>query len=128
MLAETKVQEQKSNSNYIGNDSEKFISPYTDIIASKDGYQLFLDMPGIAKEDFKVKIVNDELIVTGKKQNDENNYKHLYNEILYSGYHRHFALPNDVDPDKIEASYKDGVLKLFLHKKEAAIPKFIEIK
>jgi HSP20 family protein len=128
MLTDQNVINKNYESNYTGNDIEKLIAPYTDIVVSKDGYQLFMDMPGIAKENFNLKIDNDELIITGKKPNSENNHKHLYNEIFYSGYHRHFVLPNDVDSDKIDASYKDGVLKLFLHKKEETKPRVIEIK
>lgn len=128
MLTEQNIIGKSYDPNYYGTDTEKLIAPYTDIVVSQDGYQLFMDMPGIAKENFNVKIDNDELIVTGKKQNSDGNQKQIYNEIYYSGYHRHFILPNDVDSEKIDASYKDGVLKLYLHKKEEAKPKVIEIK
>jgi HSP20 family protein len=108
--------------------AETLVPPFTDIYISNEGYQLFLDMPGISKKNFKVKVDNDELIVTGKKTDAERNHKYLNNEIFYSGFHRHFVLPNDVDSDKIDASYKDGVLKLFIHKREEFKPKLIEIK
>jgi len=107
---------------------DSLVAPFTDIYVSKEGYHLLLDMPGVSKENFKLKIDNDELIVTGKKQNGDKDRKYVNNEIFYNGFHRHFVLPNDVDTDKIDASYQDGVLKLMLHKKEEFKPKFIEIK
>jgi len=107
---------------------EKYVAPYTDIYISKEGYQLFLDMPGIKKENFNVKVNNDELIVTGKKNFEAAKSEYLANEIFYNGFHRHFVLPNDVDTDKIDAAYENGVLKLLLHKREEFKPKLIEIK
>jgi HSP20 family protein len=121
-----------NNKNYDCNSSEtqidNLVAPLTDIYVSKEGYQIFLDMPGVAKENFNLKVDEDELIVTGKKENSSKPQKFLNNEIFYSGFHRHFILPNDIDKNKIDASYQDGVLKLFLHKKEEAKPKVIEIK
>jgi len=108
--------------------ADMLVAPFTDIYVSKEGYHILLDMPGVSKENFKLKVDNDELIVTGKKQSGEGSRKYLNNEIFYNGFHRHFVLPNDVDTDKIDASYQDGVLKLMLHKKEEFKPKFIEIK
>jgi HSP20 family protein len=107
--------------------TENLVAPLTDIYVSKDGYQIFLDMPGVAKENFNLKVDSDELIVTGKKENSPKPPKYLSNEIFYSGFHRHFVLPKDVDTDKIDASYQDGVLKLFLHKRDEAKPRIIEI-
>jgi len=126
MLDESKSLEK----NYLDNETnnENYVSPVADIYATKDGYHLVLDMPGVSKENFKLKIDNDELSIIGKKSNGHKDYESLYNEIFYSGYNRVFVLPNDVNTDKIDANYENGVLKLFLHKKEEYKPKIIEIK
>ena len=126
MLTEQKTAE-KTTAQTVEN-LEKYVPPFTDIYKSKEGYHITLDMPGVAKENIKLKVENDELIVTGKinKPAEEPNY--INREIFFNGYHRHFILPNDVDVEKIEASYANGVLKLFLHKKEEFKPKIIEIK
>jgi len=126
MLNESKSLEK----NYLDDETNNgnYVSPVADIYATKDGYHLILDMPGVSKEDFKLKIDNDELLVSGKKSNGHKEYESLYNEIFYSGYNRAFVLPNDVNTDKIDANYENGVLKLFLHKKEEYKPKIIEIK
>jgi len=116
--------------NYLNDETnnENYVSPVADIYATKDGYHIVLDMPGVSKENFKLKIDNDELLISGKKSNGHKEYESLYNEIFYSGYNRVFLLPNDVNTDKIDANYENGVLKLFLHKKEEYKPRFIEIK
>jgi len=126
MLNESKSLEK----NYLNDETnnENYVSPVADIYATKDGYHLVLDMPGVSKENFNLKIDNDELSITGKKSNGHKEYESLYNEIFYSGYNRVFVLPNDVNTEKIDANYENGVLKLFLHKKEEYKPKIIEIK
>jgi len=126
MLNESKSLEK----NYLNDETnnENYVSPVADIYATKDDYHLVLDMPGVSKENFKLKIDNDELSIIGKKSNGHKDFESLYNEIFYSGYNRVFVLPNDVNTDKIDANYENGVLKLFLHKKEEYKPKTIEIK
>lgn len=101
--------------------------PYADIFTTDYGYKIDIDMPGVSKDKFSIKVDNDELLVKGEldKTADGDYY---YNEIDYSGYERSFILPDDVDTDKIEAVYNNGVLTLTLNKKEQFKPKLIEIK
>jgi len=101
--------------------------PYSDIFAYENGYRINIDMPGVPKDKFSVKVDQDELLVKGEiDKTVEKEY--YFNEMNYSGYERTFVLPDDVDIDKIEASYNNGVLSITLNKKEEFKPKLIEIK
>jgi HSP20 family protein len=108
--------------------NEYLVAPRADVYYTTDGYHVLLDMPGVSKSDINLKVEEDELIVTGKIQEQPKDYEIVYNEICYDGYHRHFIIPNDVDKNKISAKYENGVLDLFLQKGEEYKPKFIEIK
>jgi len=106
---------------------KKYITPPVDIYETPDSYVLFLDMPGVVKEDLSVKVVDNSLIVQGKfdipiSKDDEV----LLNEIARGEYRREFMLSGDVDTDKISARLVDGVLILTLAKNEKS--KEIEIK
>ena len=101
--------------------------PFADIFASENGYRIDVDMPGVSKDKFSVKVDHDELLVKGEiDKTIEKDY--YFNEMNYSGFERTFVLPADVDIDKIEASYNNGVLSITLNKKEEYKPKLIEIK
>ncbi len=109
--------------------NKKPVVPYADIFSSVSGYHINLDMPGVTKEKFNLKVENGELVVKGELEPlTEKESEYYYNEIDHTGYERTFVLPNEIDPDKIEATYADGVLKLTLNKKEELKPKLIEIK
>jgi HSP20 family protein len=108
--------------------NDYLVAPRADVYYTNEGYHVLVDMPGVSKNDIKLKVEEDELIVTGKLPEQPKDYEIVYNEICYDGYHRHFVIPNDVDKDKITAKYENGVLDLFLQKAEAYKPKFIEIK
>jgi HSP20 family protein len=96
--------------------------------SSENGYHINLDMPGVPKDKFNLKIDSEELLVKGELDNNNKDSEYYYNEMNYAGYQRTFVLPRDIDPDKIEAAYENGVLRLTLNKKEEFKPKIIEIK
>lgn len=109
--------------------NQRISVPYADIHHSADGYYISLDMPGVSKERLTIKYNDGELLVKGDLQTStSSDSEYYYNEVDYTGYQRSFIIPNDVDPEKIEAELIDGVLKLSLNKKEELKPKIIEIK
>jgi HSP20 family protein len=106
-----------------------WVVPYADIFSSENGYHINLDMPGVQKEKLNLKVDSEELLVKGELQkNGIEDSEYYFDEMSYAGYQRTFILPKDIDPEKIEASYENGVLKLTLNKKEECKTKLIEIK
>lgn len=99
-------------------------SPAVNIAESQDGYRLEVAAPGLAKEDFEVKVDNDLLTISAKKSATETNNAEKYSrrEFSYLEFKRSFHLPETVDANSIKASYEHGVLNIVLDKKPEAKP------
>ena len=108
--------------------------PAVNITEQKDDYQVSLAVPGLKKEDFNIDIDGNLLIVSSKKEDKKEDKEGRYTrrEYSYSSFERSFNLPDEVNKDKIEAHYEDGLLKLFLPKKEeskkSVVSKHISVK
>lgn len=105
-------------------------NPAVEMRESKDSIVVIADLPGVAKEDIDVSVHGDQLTVKGeKKQEKEDKDKgYVRTERFYGSFTRSVTLPCEVDASRVDASYKDGVLKLVLPKKEEAKPKQIQVK
>jgi HSP20 family protein len=103
----------KDFSNQIGN-------PKVNIHETADGYHLELIAAGRNKEDFKVNIDKDLLTISfEKKESPENkDYKTIRKEFTLNSFKRSFSLDEKIKADAIQAKYENGILKLFLPKKE----------
>ncbi len=91
----------------------------------EDDKQFIIDLavPGIDKKDLKIEINEDIITVSSEKkeENEESNDGFKRKEFSYSSFARSFYLPENVNKDKIQANYKDGVLSV-------ALPKEVEEK
>ena len=107
-------------------------TPVVDIAESEKAYELTAELPGMDEKNVEVKVANGNLIIKGEKQEEKEEKKKNYymRERNFGSFERRFELPEGVDADKIEASFKKGVLMLTLPKKlEAQKPaKKIEVK
>jgi HSP20 family protein len=101
-------------------------SPAVNVVETQDGYRLEVAAPGLAKEDFEVKLDQDLLTISAKKTvNQEESKpaeKYTRREFSYMEFKRSFHLPETVDANSIKASYDSGVLHLALDKKPEAKP------
>ena len=79
-------------------------------------------VPGLKKSDFQVDIDNQVLSISTetKEENEHKDGNYTRREFGYSSFKRTFSLPESVNDDKIDASYKDGILSFNLAKKEEA--------
>ncbi len=105
-------------------------SPATDIVEYDDKFVLHLDLPGIGKEDVKIKFVNNQLIINGERKSvsEEKNATYHRVERLNGKYYRAFNLPEKIVEDQIKAEFKDGTLTIEIPKAEEVKPKEIEVK
>lgn len=88
---------------------------------TKDAYVLDVVAPGFEKGDFKINLDGQTLTISSEKKTEqkEENEKQIRREFSFRSFSRSFTLDENVDADKINAKYDNGVLKLTLPKKEA---------
>ncbi len=94
--------------------------PAVNITEHKDEYQVSLAAPGLKKDDFKIDVDGNMLTISSEKEEkiEEKEARYTRKEYSYSSFSRSFTLPEEINKEKIEAKYEDGVLKLSLPRKE----------
>jgi len=88
------------------------------------------DLPDVKKEDVKVNVEDGILTITGERKFEKEETKKKYHRLerSYGSFLRRFTLPDGADGSKVNAEFKDGVLKVHLAKSEKAKPKAVEVK
>lgn len=103
-----------------------YVAPRTDIHETSHQYVLFVEMPGVPREGFRLSLEHDNLIVEGRtKPNDTGEI--LLSEIPKRNFRRMFRLGRYADPNRVDASWENGHLIIRIEKKETAKPYEIEI-
>lgn len=97
-------------------------APAVDFTDTEKAYEITADLPGIDEKNVEVKVANGVLTIKGEKQEEKEEKKKDYylRERNYGAFERAFQVPDGVDTDKIEASFKKGVLTVTLPKKAEA--------
>ena len=115
-----------------GREAVSAAAPAVDVAETEKAYEITAEMPGMDEKNIEVKLVNGDLMIKGEKQEEKEEKKNDYflRERRFGSFERCFAVPEGVDTDKIEASFKRGVLTITLPKKpEAQTPeKKIQVK
>lgn len=119
---------------WFGNGERSLTLPAVNITESKDDYMVSLAAPGMKKDDFKIDLEGNMITISSEKEEkkEEKEKKFTRKEYNYSSFCRSFTLPDEVNKEKVDARYEDGVLKISLPKKEEAkkmsISKHITVK
>lgn len=113
--------------------AQKFgAAPAADVVETDKAYEITAEMPGIDQKNIEVNFASGGITIKGdKKEETEEKKKDYYvSERRYGSFERYFGLPEGVDADKIEATFKNGVLKVTLPKTAEAqkAAKKIEVK
>jgi len=105
-------------------------SPAVDVKETDKSFVLSADIPGLTKKDIKVSVANGKLTVSGERafQTDQESDNYHYRERRFGTFDRSFNLPENVDEEKISASFKNGILNVTIPKHENILPKEREIK
>jgi HSP20 family protein len=100
-----------------------------DIWEEKDNIFVKMALPGIKKDDIKITINEDNISIKGEAKEEEKDDKErkYYFRSMESAFEQSFNLPTKVNPDKVDAQFKDGVLKIKLPKADEVKPREIEI-
>lgn len=95
--------------------------PSVNLKETDTDYMVEMAVPGMAKEDFKIELHNSILSIRAekKKEKEEKDEKgnYLRREFRYESFSRAFTLPENIADDKVDASYKDGILRISILKK-----------
>ena len=109
---------------------ERDWNPSLDLMETEDSLAAEVEVPGINPDDINISVTPDLLTVTGEKKQEpgaqEKNYHFM--ERAYGRFSRSIPLPTAVNPDRVEARYKDGVLRITMGKSKAVKSKRIEVK
>ena len=102
-------------------------NPKVNVTEDKEGFTVTAEVPGVKKEDIKLNTSGDVLTLSGEKRSevtrsdeDKEHTKAHYVERTYGSFERSFQLNAEVDEDKIDASFEDGILKVRLPKSQKA--------
>jgi len=105
-----------------GGTAHSFV-PRVDVVEDEKAFEIHLAVPGMGKDDFKVELNENELTISGErkfsKEKKESSYRSV--ETQYGKFSRTFVLPENVDGQKIQAQYENGILLLTLPKDEKKV-------
>lgn len=95
--------------------------PSVNLKETENKLEVELAAPGLKKEDFKIEIDNNMLMISSEKKEEKEETRkkdnYVRKEFNYQSFYRSFSLPEYIDESKVEASYKDGILHVEIAKK-----------
>ena len=98
--------------------SNSNLSPDFNISQNNDSYFISSDLPGIDKKDVEVTVSDDSIVIKGERKStdqDTNDYLR-YNSMRFGSFEKSFYIPDDANPQKINASMENGVLTVEIKK------------
>ncbi|MGH9480907.1 MAG: Hsp20/alpha crystallin family protein [Terriglobales bacterium] len=111
-----------------GNGPAAAWTPRTDVVETEQGYQLSLDLPGVKREELDIQVNRDTVTIKGERKLAASPEAYHRVERPYGAFSRVFLLPDLVNQPAIEAKLADGVLNLFLPRREETKPKQIQVQ
>jgi HSP20 family molecular chaperone IbpA len=103
-------------------------APRIDIWETEDELLLYADMPGVTAENLDIEFENRELRIHGRVTPRHENVNFVYGEYGIGDFFRTFSIGETIDPEKISAELKNGVLTLHLPKTDAVKPRQIKVQ
>jgi HSP20 family protein len=104
--------------------------PRLDMVESESAFEVKVDLPGLKPEQVHVDVKRGALWITGEVEEEREEEGKTYHRLerRHGEFQRVLPLPENVDEESIEASFRDGVLTIVVPKTEEARPKHIEVK
>jgi HSP20 family protein len=104
-------------------------NPSVDIYETDDALIIKAELPGVSKDDVSVEVHQNTLTLRGQRTHEAEVKQDKYHRVerSYGTFQRSFVLPTMVDQEKVQATFKDGVLELHLPQLESAKPRRIAI-
>lgn len=108
---------------------ERNYVPDIEVKETKNAFVFQADLPGIRETDLDISVQNNRLLITGKREREEQQEDERYYayERCFGSFSRSFVMPEGAELDKIQAQLKNGVLNVTVPKKAETLPKKIPI-
>ena len=108
---------------------EPALLPLVDVFEDASGITLLADLPGVPRDKLNLQLESDSLIIEGEVDlHTPEGMESSHAEVRLPRYRRVFTLSRELDSDKVQAEFRNGVLKLRIPKAERAQPRKIEVK
>ena len=119
----------RSPSGDVGSKAQNAWHPPVDIFEKEAEIVLKVELPGLTKEQVSVEVDEGVLQLKGERLIEKDVKEESYHRIerVYGSFNRSFVLPDSVDPEKVGAELKDGILEIRLGKREQTKPKQIRV-
>lgn len=106
------------------------VFPLTNVSEDTDNYYVRAELPGITVENMEISATENSISIAGERiiSQEKDNVRYHRRERESGNFSRMIGLPGSIDPDKVEATFADGILSIVLPKSEAMKPKQIEVK
>jgi HSP20 family protein len=111
-------------------DTSNSLAFSSDIEDAENYVLLSFDLPGMREEDVTVKVEGDQLFISGERKREEvkaQKSQVIFNQRRYGKFQKVYSLPETIDAKKIEADYRDGVLRVYLPKIEVKKADVIDV-
>ena len=106
--------------------------PALNVGVTADAVEIYAFAPGLDPAKIDVELEKGLLVISGERESDlpqPSDKTTIYADERFSGaFRRAISLPEDADPARVEASYRDGVLKVVVAKRESAKPRRVEVR
>jgi HSP20 family protein len=105
-------------------------APAVDIEETEAEYLIKAELPDVRKEEVKVQVLEGVLTIEGERKREKEEKGKRYHKVerAYGKFVRQFALPTEVEADKVKAEFKDGMLNVHLPKTAEAKPRAVDVK
>ena len=105
-------------------------TPVSDVVETEDSIIVTSEVPGLEQDRIEIKLADNVLTIAGHRSVDRSPDSEQYHRVerAYGPFERHFTVPVSVDPERISASYREGVLTVTLPKRPEAAPRKITVR
>ena len=105
----------------------RYLRPAASVVENRDGYIVEADMPGVSREGLELVVDQDSLSIVGKRGERKLGDRSLHRESKSADFRRVFELGREIDRQRVEARFDQGVLRVYLPKVEAVKPRRVEV-
>lgn len=114
----------------VSSDSGRLYVPNLDVFETDSHYHIHVALPGLSKDQINIDLQDRRLTITGERkvQEEDKSTKFHVREMRCGQFERSIMLPNNINQDKIDARFEDGILKMEIEKKEKQVNKQIKVR